>query len=263
MGGVDLFDQLVNYYSFAKRSARWTRKTLFYLLQICLLNAYILYMKYGQPHPHRRRKLTLREFHQEIADTLLYFNLDDWPDDNTRIPHAPSLPVDARQDKLPTPSPPDSPTADDPAMAPASPDVPDAPPQVPLASPDVPPAPPQVPASPDVPSTPPQVPAAASPDVPLAAPGPFATPTRLVRDPVARLDRTLSHKPELITGPPGKRLQRKCRVCFKVGRRVDSRYECTICKVALCIKRECFKRYHTTTVYWRSPGTEAGDEGPQ
>ncbi|XP_068222159.1 piggyBac transposable element-derived protein 4-like [Palaemon carinicauda] len=37
MGGVDLFDQMMNYYNSARRSRRWTKKTIFYLLQLALI----------------------------------------------------------------------------------------------------------------------------------------------------------------------------------------------------------------------------------
>ena len=242
MGGVDLFDQLINYYKFAKRSARWTRKTIFYLLQLALLNAYVLYVKYGQPHPRRRRQLSLREFHQEIADSLLFFDPAEWPDDNTRLPHAPSLPVDERQDKLPTPSPPASPQLDDPASAPVSPQVPAATPPVPAATPPVPAATPPLPAN-----------------IPPAA-RPSTTPTRVVRDPSSRLDRSPAHKPELIPCAPGQRVQRRCRVCVMQGKRGDSRFQCSVCKIALCVKRDCFKRYHKLQYYWRASEADAPDD---
>ncbi|XP_064080923.1 piggyBac transposable element-derived protein 3-like [Macrobrachium nipponense] len=40
MGGVDLFDQLIQYYPFARRTRRWTQKLLKYILQLALQNAY-------------------------------------------------------------------------------------------------------------------------------------------------------------------------------------------------------------------------------
>ena len=42
MGGVDLFDQLIQYYPFTRRSKRWTAKLNKYLLQLAFQNAYVL-----------------------------------------------------------------------------------------------------------------------------------------------------------------------------------------------------------------------------
>ena len=236
MGGVDLFDQLVNYYSFAKRSNRWTKKTVFYLLQLGLLNAYILYVQFGGNRPGRNRKYTLREFHQVIADALLYFDENEWPDDGTRIPHATSLPPEERQDRLPTPSPVPSPaspvTVLSPSPVPSS--VADDPDEDPLALPAV-----------DEPA-----PAAPRPRErdPLAGPPDTA---RTHTDSGDRLNTSLNHEEELIPCPPGHRLQKRCRVCYSLGKRSDTRYRCKHCKVPLCVnKRACFNRYHTEARYW-------------
>ena len=96
-GGIDQFDQMINYYAIARRTYRWTKKIIFYLLQLGLLIAYNLYRVYGPP----RKKLKLRNFQQVIADHLLYFDEREWPDSGDRIPHAPSLPVVERYDTLP------------------------------------------------------------------------------------------------------------------------------------------------------------------
>ena len=42
MGGVDLSDQLLNYYSFLRKSIKWSRKLLIHQLNLLILNAYIL-----------------------------------------------------------------------------------------------------------------------------------------------------------------------------------------------------------------------------
>ena len=48
MGGVDLSDQLVQYYSCLRKTVKWWRKLFFHLLQLSVLNAYITYLKYGR-----------------------------------------------------------------------------------------------------------------------------------------------------------------------------------------------------------------------
>ena len=47
MGGVDLSDQLLNYYSFLRKSTKWSRKLLIHQLNLLILNAYILNKNYG------------------------------------------------------------------------------------------------------------------------------------------------------------------------------------------------------------------------
>ena len=47
MGGVDLSDQLLNYYSFLWKSMKWSRKLLIHLFNLAILNAYILNRHYG------------------------------------------------------------------------------------------------------------------------------------------------------------------------------------------------------------------------
>ena len=48
MGGVDLSDQLLNYYSFLRKIMKWSRKLLIHLFNLVILNAYILNKHYGQ-----------------------------------------------------------------------------------------------------------------------------------------------------------------------------------------------------------------------
>ena len=47
MQGVDRFDQLVKYYSFLRKTMKWTKKMVLYLLQLALQNSYALYLKYS------------------------------------------------------------------------------------------------------------------------------------------------------------------------------------------------------------------------
>ena len=47
MGGVDLSDQLLNYYSFLRKSMKWSGKLLIHLFNLLIFNAYILNKHYG------------------------------------------------------------------------------------------------------------------------------------------------------------------------------------------------------------------------
>lgn len=44
MGGVDLADQYIQYYSFGRKTRKWTLRLFFKMLEICKLNAYKLYI---------------------------------------------------------------------------------------------------------------------------------------------------------------------------------------------------------------------------
>ena len=47
MGGVDLSDQLLNYFTFLRKSTKWSQKLLIHLFNLVLLNAYILNRHYS------------------------------------------------------------------------------------------------------------------------------------------------------------------------------------------------------------------------
>ena len=80
MGGVDLSDQLLNYYSFLRKSTKWSRKLLIYQLNLLILNAYILNKNYGC------KKLTHDEYRDRIVKYLLGEGLK-----NYKIPLPPVL----------------------------------------------------------------------------------------------------------------------------------------------------------------------------
>ena len=88
MQGVDRLDQLMKYYSFLRKTRRWTKKIIFYFLQIGLQNAYALYRKYTTDRP----ELTHLKFHTKAIEALVYFDPEEWPVVGPLIPHAPNLP---------------------------------------------------------------------------------------------------------------------------------------------------------------------------
>lgn len=65
MGGVDLGDQLLNYYTFLRRSCKWWRKLFIHMLNMVVLNAYILNKKFGN------KKLDHSAFREYIAEWLV------------------------------------------------------------------------------------------------------------------------------------------------------------------------------------------------
>ena len=67
MGGVDKSDQLLSYYGFAHRTVKWWRRTLFHLLDLAVVNAYVIYTGMS----HTGRQLTHEQFRIELAKGLL------------------------------------------------------------------------------------------------------------------------------------------------------------------------------------------------
>ena len=227
MGGVDLFDQLVQYYPFTRRTRRWTHKLVKYLLQLAIQNAYVLYCGYTDD----RRKMLHLQFMELVGNALVDFKDEEWPSITEGIQRAPDLPVAERADtyrmarprrqRAARPRPADSSSdeedLDDPAPADDSPPEPDAPLSPAAAAADA-------PADPDVAAAAyaladPDVAAAADPpvpdppgDMPAPAHGP---PSRRVVDPLCRLrrgDHTLVHL-------EGTAKQKRCRVCHLSGKR--------------------------------------------
>ena len=43
MGGMDKADQLLSYYGFSHRMVKWWRRTFYHLLEVAIVNAYIMY----------------------------------------------------------------------------------------------------------------------------------------------------------------------------------------------------------------------------
>ena len=65
MGGVDLNDQLLNYYSFLRKSVKWSRKLLIHFFNLVVLNAHILNKYYGT------EKLSHDQYRDRIVKFLL------------------------------------------------------------------------------------------------------------------------------------------------------------------------------------------------
>lgn len=66
MGGVDLSDQLMNYYNFLRRTRKWWRKMWVHLLNMIIHNAYVLNRKFGS-----QKKMSHYDFRESIALELI------------------------------------------------------------------------------------------------------------------------------------------------------------------------------------------------
>lgn len=68
MGGVDLSDQIVQYYDILRKTVKWWKKVFFHLFNLLLVNSYILFKKYGQ---NVRRKSHM-DFRVELIKALVF-----------------------------------------------------------------------------------------------------------------------------------------------------------------------------------------------
>jgi len=67
MGGVDKSDQLLSYYGFSHRTVKWWRRAFFHLLDLSVVNAFILYRQTHTSKP----SLTHEQFRVELVKELL------------------------------------------------------------------------------------------------------------------------------------------------------------------------------------------------
>jgi len=55
MGGVDIGDQFQAYYNMGRRTRKWWRRVVFYLLEVCVMNAFVL-EEYVCPESHAAKE---------------------------------------------------------------------------------------------------------------------------------------------------------------------------------------------------------------
>ncbi|XP_058817071.1 piggyBac transposable element-derived protein 3-like [Topomyia yanbarensis] len=68
MGGVDLMDSLIGRYRITAKSRKWTRRLFNHLLDMTVVNSWIIYKKVSLED--KSKFLNLREFRLQLADTL-------------------------------------------------------------------------------------------------------------------------------------------------------------------------------------------------
>ena len=69
MGGFDLSDQLLNYFSFLRKSTKWSQKLLIHLINLVILNTSILNRQYGS------WRMTQDEYRGYLVEYLLHEGL--------------------------------------------------------------------------------------------------------------------------------------------------------------------------------------------
>jgi len=70
MGRVDQADQLLSHYGFGHRSVKWWRRAFLFLLDLAVLNSYILYL-YAKTNTYKKGRLTHEQFCITLATELL------------------------------------------------------------------------------------------------------------------------------------------------------------------------------------------------
>ena len=67
MLGVDKLDQLMAYYSFLHKSVKWWRKIFFWLLEVMVINAYIIYKELAK---RGEKPMTHLAFRRRLIESL-------------------------------------------------------------------------------------------------------------------------------------------------------------------------------------------------
>ena len=67
MHGVDTADQYLAYYPFICKTAKWSKKVFFYLLQCCLFNSYVTFSK-NNPNSCK----SFLDFMSDITENLIH-----------------------------------------------------------------------------------------------------------------------------------------------------------------------------------------------
>lgn len=68
MSGVDRADQLTSYYSCPRKSVRWYKKVIFHLLDVTVVNSFLIFRETTKAEP---KKMKLLEFRESIIRSLL------------------------------------------------------------------------------------------------------------------------------------------------------------------------------------------------
>lgn len=66
MGGVDLSDQFNHYNTVMRKTTKWWKKLFFHLLNVCIVNAYSMYLKFSDDNP----KKSHYEFRMRLVQAL-------------------------------------------------------------------------------------------------------------------------------------------------------------------------------------------------
>ena len=66
MLGVDRLDQRMAYYQFTRKSVRWWRKVFYWMVEVVVVNSFVIYTAHTDAH----RKRTHKEFRRDLVISL-------------------------------------------------------------------------------------------------------------------------------------------------------------------------------------------------
>ncbi len=106
MGGVDIVNQALSYYTILRKTSRWTLKLSMHLIQIIIFNAYVLHKERTQDH---KKVLSHIEFNFEAIEWFIRWSEDNEIKINSNTPGMQSideskLNEDTQNEQTPLPS---------------------------------------------------------------------------------------------------------------------------------------------------------------
>ena len=84
MRGVDRADQMIGYYSLGRRSMKWWKRVFFYVVEICVFNAYVMFREHSPTNVKSRNNDYLAH-RVDLIDQLI----GDYSDEYTRVTRSP------------------------------------------------------------------------------------------------------------------------------------------------------------------------------
>ncbi|PNF23441.1 hypothetical protein B7P43_G09117 [Cryptotermes secundus] len=70
MRGVDRADQMLHYYPCSRKTVKWTKKLVFFLLQMAALNSFILFKKYTTTEKYKKRNYKFKDFILDCVEKM-------------------------------------------------------------------------------------------------------------------------------------------------------------------------------------------------
>ncbi|PNF20206.1 hypothetical protein B7P43_G16196 [Cryptotermes secundus] len=70
MRGLNRADQMLRYYPCSRKTVKWTKKLVFFLLQMAALNSFILFKKYTTTEKYKKRNYKFKDFILDCVEKM-------------------------------------------------------------------------------------------------------------------------------------------------------------------------------------------------